>query len=159
MRLARFIALCLVALFMVRQLPAQQSKEAPPAPVPEQILSDKRIFIGPSDYTGASSRAYNEFYAAMKSWGHYKLESLPQNAGLLFEIHHTLQTNGHEANYEQLRLVIYERETHALLWSFSEYIDPAITQGGRDKNFEAALSRLVSDLQQLVGGPVPTPAK
>jgi len=66
---------------------AQQKKSAPPAPIPAQILAAKKVFIanGGGDeshteevsYSGGPGRAYNEFYAAMKTWGHYELVATP----------------------------------------------------------------------------------
>lgn len=66
---------------------AQQSVHVPPAPVPSLILTAKRVFIanGGGDeslfdwpqYSGGPDRLYNEFYAAMKSWGRYELVSTP----------------------------------------------------------------------------------
>jgi hypothetical protein len=64
---------------------AQQFKQVPPAPVPPLILAAKKVFIanGGGDeslfdmpqYSGGPDRLYNEFYAAMKSWGRYELVS------------------------------------------------------------------------------------
>jgi hypothetical protein len=67
-----------------------------PAPIPEQILTAKKVFIanGGGDesrdeavsYSGGPDRAYNEFYAAMKTWGRYELIAAPGDAELVFEI-------------------------------------------------------------------------
>ena len=75
---------------------AQQPKKVPPAPVPPLILTAKKVFIanGGGDeslfdwpqYSGGSDRLYNEFYAAVESWGRYELVSTPGEADLVFEI-------------------------------------------------------------------------
>src|SRR5438445_7063479 len=62
-------------------LSAQQSR-APIAPIPEQILAAKKVFVAnaggedPSSddplFSGGPDRAYNQFYAAMKTWGRYE---------------------------------------------------------------------------------------
>ena len=75
---------------------AQQFKQVTPAPVPPLILAAKKVFIanGGGDeslfdmpqYSGGPDRLYNEFYAAMKSWGRYELVSTPGEADLVFEI-------------------------------------------------------------------------
>src|ERR1700676_192825 len=66
---------------------AQQKKSPLPAPIPAQILSAKKVFIAngggdesrneATSYSGGPARTYNEFYAAMKSWGHYDLVAAP----------------------------------------------------------------------------------
>ncbi len=75
---------------------AGQSKEVPPGPVPTQISAAKKVFIGyagenqpieaDSIFTGGSQRAYDEFYAGMKSCGKYELVGAPADADLLFEV-------------------------------------------------------------------------
>ena len=91
-----FIRLCLAALLLqISVLTAEQSKQVPPAPVPPQILSAKKVFIAnaggeqpaeDAQYSGDSDRAYNQFYAAMRTWGRYELVASPAEADLWFEI-------------------------------------------------------------------------
>lgn len=81
---------------------AQDFKSVPAAPIPPDILSSKTAFIAnaggedSSDFTGGPDRAYNELYAAMKSWGKYKLVSYPESASLSLEIQFV------EAPYDRL---------------------------------------------------------
>lgn len=109
---------------------AQQSKQVPPAPVPSLILAAKKVFIanGGGDespfhwpqYTGGPDRLYNEFYAALKSWGRYDLVDSPGEADLVFEIRLTnLQPTRSEPLKEeypqydsQFHLAIRDRKTH-----------------------------------------------
>lgn len=75
-----------------------KSQTTPPAPLPSQILSAKSIFIsrggGASDpyagrygdFSGGPDRAYNKFYAALKTFAKYTLVSAPADADLTFEI-------------------------------------------------------------------------
>ena len=64
----------------------------PPAPVPSPIAAAKKVFISNAPgtnlpaYFGGPDRAYNEFYAAMKGWGHYELVAAPSDADLILEI-------------------------------------------------------------------------
>src|ERR1035441_8663261 len=67
--------------------------QAPAAPIPSQILTAKKVFIsnagGEYDagiWSGGRERSYNEFYAAMKSWGRYELVSSPGDADLVFQV-------------------------------------------------------------------------
>ena len=42
-----------------------------------------------------------------------------------------------------LRLVIYDRPTHYVLWALTESIDPAALQKTHDHNFDEAVANLV----------------
>jgi hypothetical protein len=70
---------------------AQQKQSGPPAPIPAQILTAKKVFIanGGGDesrydavsYSDGPDRAYNEFYTSMKTWGRYELGSRSGECG------------------------------------------------------------------------------
>jgi hypothetical protein len=148
---------------------AQQPKQVPPAPVPPLILAAKKVFIanGGGDeslydwpqYSGGPDRLYNEFYAALKSWGRYELVSTPEEADLVFEIRLTsLQPMRSEPlkdqnpQYDsQFRLAIRDVKTHETLWGLTEHAQTAILQGNRDKNFEQALGGILSELRRIAG--------
>lgn len=147
---------------------AEQSKQVPPAPVPPQIFAAKKVFIAnaggeqPSEgsqYSGDTDRAYNQFYAAMKTWGRYELVESPAEADLWFEIRFTAppasrpvsqgNTLGTAEFDPQFRLVIRDPKTNAILWAFSEHADWAILKGNRDRNFDLGMTRIVTDVQRL----------
>ena len=158
------------SLLPVSVLAAEQAKPALPAPIPSQILAAKRVFVANAggdeplmddgQLSGGPDRTYNQFYAAMKTWGRYELVGAPADADLLFEIEFTVPPIGGAASrgetllgsrpYDpQFRLVIRDPKTNALLWAFTEHAGWAILQGNRDKNFDQALARIVSDVQGL----------
>jgi hypothetical protein len=150
---------------------------APSAPIPAQIVPAKKVFISYSGgeerwyedpvFTGGLDRTYNEFYAAIKTWGRYELVGSPSEADLIFEIGLTapaisgLASQGDSMARKpydpQFRLAIRDAKTNTLLWAFTEHVQWAILQGNRDKNFELTLDKIVSDLQALVGQPVAMP--
>jgi len=151
---------------------AQQLKSAaPPAPIPTQILTAKRIFIAngggdesPFDspqYSGGPNRVYNEFYAAMKSWGRYELVGAPDEADLVFEIRLLVVQpqpseplgNNNPAYDSQFHLIIRDVKTHQTLWGLTEHAQTAILQGNRDKNFEKALAALVAEVKRIAEPP------
>jgi hypothetical protein len=158
-----------ILLFSASLASAQDYKSAPPAPIPPDILSDKTAFIAngggddSSDFTGGADRAYNEFYAAMKSWGKYKLQPYPTMAGLSLEISfveapydravYDGRTNDSQTGDPQLRLLIRDAKSQALLWAFTEHVQWAKTQGNRDKNFDEALGKIVDSFKRLVSPP------
>ena len=148
---------------------APKSKVVPRAPVPPLILAAKKVFIAngggdesPFDwpqYTGGPDRLYNEFYAALKSWGRYDLVDSPGEADLVFEIRLTsLQPMRSEPLKEQnpeydsqFHLAIRDVKTHETLWGLTEHAQTAILQGNRDKNFEQALGGILSELRRIAG--------
>jgi len=46
----------------------------------------------------------------------------------------------------QFRLEIRDPKTNALLWGFTEHMEWAILQGNRNKNFDKASARTVTDV-------------
>ncbi len=148
------------AVVCVSALVAASSQPAPPAPVPGQILAAKKIFVGNAGadsgyfpelpFSGEPERAYNTFYAAMKTWGHYQLVGAPSDADLLMEIRLKILGRGQPSYWDgEFRLTIREPQTNALLWTIVEPVDDALLQSNRDKNFDQALARIVADLQRL----------
>jgi hypothetical protein len=88
--------LFVISLLSLPLLSAEKPKdEVPPAPVPSPIAAAKKVFISnapgnnlPAAF-GGPDRTYNEFYAAMKGWGHYELVAAPSEADLILEISFT----------------------------------------------------------------------
>lgn len=143
---------------------AVESKTAPAAPVPAQIVSAKKVFIANAGgdqmaeddpiFSGGPDRAYNQFYAAMKSWGRFELVGSPTAADLLLEIRQEVQTVslGGKAGADTplFQLVIRDPKTNALLWGFRVHTKFGVGQANSDRNFDQAIYRLMSDVQGLV---------
>jgi len=153
---------------------AQQKKPTHPAPtlapIPAQILTAKKIFVAngggdesrfdeAASYSGGPDRAYNEFYAAMKTWGRYELVSAPGDADLVFEIRLTVfqlqrqrvLADDSTASDSQFRFVIRDSRSHETLWGLTEHAQGAVLQSNRDKNFELALAAVVAEVQRIAG--------
>ncbi len=153
---------------------AQQAREVLPAPLPAQIYSGKKVFVANAGgdnnhlYSGEPERLYNQFYAALKSWGRYDLARSPAEADLVFEISFLnpfvgeyvsggggqTSVSSRSVTDPQFRLTIVDPGTRVTLWVFTEHIQPALLQGNRDKNFDQALNYLVNDLRNVAGQPV-----
>lgn len=160
-------ALCVILAIPLLQpsvLTAEQPQQ-PPAPIPVQILTAKRVFVGNAggderpyeepQFSGGPDRAYNEFYAEMKTWGRFELVSAPADADLIFEICFSsfeyeevgaLATRHYDP---QFRLSIRDPKTSAVLWGLTEHVQWAVRQGNRDKNFEQGLARVVAEVQRI----------
>lgn len=158
-----------VLLLQTAFVEAAQPKPAAPGPLPTQIATAQKVFIanGGEDqpfsedilFSGGSERAYDKFYAAMKAWGKYELVGSPADADLLVEIELQSPRGGpaiatmtvaEAPPYDpQFRVTIRDAKTNALLWTVIEHVQWAILHGNRDKNFDLAMARLVSDVQGL----------
>ena len=158
-----------ILVLQVSALAGEQSKPASAAPVPQQILVAKKVFIANAGgderwyedpiFNGGTARAYDEFYAAVKNAGRYEIVGSPSDAELIFEIGLTApmvsgvgaRTDSLEVKpYDpQFRLAIRDPKTNVLLWAFTEHVQWAILQGNRDKNFDRTMAKIMSDLQSL----------
>jgi hypothetical protein len=150
-------------------LNAQQAKGPAPAPVPAQISAAQKVFISNAGgesletvidetvFNGGPDRPYNQFYAAMKSWGRCELVSSPADADLVLEISWVLTDTGLRLPVlGQLRLVVIDPKTHVTLWNLTEYVRGAILLGNRDKNFDQAMNTVLGRLKTLMLSAAPT---
>jgi hypothetical protein len=128
---------------------------APPAPLPTQVLTAKRAFIAnigqkysAGIWSGGQDRMYNEFYGAIKSCGCYELVGAPADSDLVMEVEVITNT----AQW-QLELVMLDPRTGIPLWAIYEPVQVTGMQKTRDKNFNGAINKLVSDLKGLMAQP------
>jgi hypothetical protein len=141
---------------------AQASRPTPPAPVPAQILSAKKVFISYMGTDGMAKRAfqrehqenkpYDEFYAAVNAWGRYELVNTPGDADLVYELGFTapiINTGNPDAFGPQFNLSIVDARTHFRLWTLLAPVDGAFRKATWDKNFATGLANLMDDLKKL----------
>ena len=149
-------------------LGAEQFKAPATAPVPPQIAAARSVFIANGGgesldtvidqtvFNGGPDRPYNEFYAAMKGWGHSQIADSLAAADLIFEISWNLSDTGLKLPVlGQLRLLVIDPKTNVTLWTLTEYVRGAILLGNRDKNFDYAMNAIVNRMKALE---VPTAA-
>jgi hypothetical protein len=165
---SRIPGLFLIAAFVSLPANAQVTPVVVTAPVPGQILTAKRMFISNAGsesygsqsyfrltrYDGGPDRFYNQFYAAMKNWGHYELADSPADADVVCEVRFTSPIVDKQSPYElvydpQLNLTIVDPKTRVALWSLTEHIQPARNKEGDNKNFDQAVSRIVDQTKML----------
>jgi len=165
--------LFVIGLLSLPLLSAEKPKDAvPPAPVPSPIAAAKKVFISNAPgtslptYFGGPDRTYNEFYAAMRGWGHYELVAAPSDADLILEISFTSSLSGvggtsttgcTSYSDTELRLVILDAKMHVPL-RFNEGVNPKVSFGHRpemavDSAFGRSTATLVDDLKKLVSEP------
>jgi hypothetical protein len=158
-----------LTLLAVPGLEAQQADETAPAPLPSQIVTAKKVFISNAGgeipsyrWSGGSSRTYNQFYAAIKSWGRYELVGAPADADLVLEISFVNPIYTKEeisSDDPQFRLVLLDPKTHILLWTLTMRVpEKRGLQKSRDRDFDESLVSLVGDLKKLTARPTATAA-
>ena len=168
-----FLFVC-AALFFAMQAGAQTPLPAASlAPVPPALLNAKTVFISnagadsglfPHPFSGDPDRPYNQFYAAMQSWGRYEIVGDPSQADIVIELQLIAppgpssgnKVNGASDPLPMFRLVIYDRKTHYVLWALTESITVAYLQKTHDNNFDAALAALTLDLKRVTSAPTST---
>lgn len=146
-----------------RSLPTQKLARCPRLSNPRKTIfvsnagSDSGLF--PEPFTGDDDRAYTQFYAALKATGDYTLVADPSQADLVLELRlnapygptRPSKLEGAADPLPQLKLVVYERQTHYVLWIFTQGIEPALLQSTHDKNFNAALAAILRQFLDIAG--------
>jgi len=158
--------LALIAILPAVAARAQQLPGAGTAPVPPALLTATKVFVSnagadsglfPHPFSGDPDRPYNQFYAALKGWGRYELVGDPKDADLVFELQliapngptNPSKMAGASDPLPMFRLLIFDRKTHYILWTFTESIDPAALQKTHDHTFDEAGTALMLDLKAL----------
>jgi len=165
MTIVRLAVLIFASAFVLTEVgvsAAQQPGSPPPAPVPALIFSARKIFI--SNATGeipmppdTLDLAYNEFYAAIKSWGRYEVVTAPSDADLIFEIrfHYSVgptdvvQGSGGSTQDFQLRVSILDSRTRTILWALSKSIPQSNNKLKSRQFFDQTMAALVDNLEKL----------
>jgi hypothetical protein len=119
------------------------------------------LAAGPVPPEIRTNRPYNEFYAALKTAGRYQLVVAPSGADLVLELRLFAPYGPSNANKQHgasdplpmLRLVIYDRKTHYVLWAFTESVDAAVLQRTHDRNLDNAITKIVGDFENVSGAP------
>lgn len=120
----------------------------------------------PKPFSGDPDRPYNQFFSALKATTQYDLVSDPSDADLVLELQLLAPAGPTNADKQkgasdpvpEFRLTIYDRKSHYILWTLTESIGVALLQRTHDRNFDEALSLILSNFQQLAGK-LPLPVK
>lgn len=143
----------------------------PAAPVPEALKSAKTIFVSnagsdsglfPSPFSGTADRPYAELYADLVAAHTHTLVSDPSAADLILEIRLLApagpqmpnKQNGASDPLPMLRLVIYDRKTHFILWTLTGSVDTALLQKTHDRNLDEAIHALTASFEALTHGTI-----
>ena len=83
--------LCFTLALLLASTPLTRAQQTTPAaPVPSQIQQAQTIFLTNSasdpNFPIDETKAYNDIYAALQTWGRYKLVNSPEQADLVFQL-------------------------------------------------------------------------
>jgi hypothetical protein len=152
---------------------AQTSMASPPAPVPVQIGSAKKVFISNASGEELDPRkfflpsidrdlAYAKFFTALQAGGRYEPVLNPSDADLVLEIRFMKKlVPEDELTDPCLRLLILDPRTHTLLWAFSARVELSAgfhAAEKREKNLDQAIAELVGNLVKLASQPTSSTA-
>jgi hypothetical protein len=145
-----------------------QTVAPPAAPLPSQILTAKKVFISNAGglldlniVSGSPRRDYNQFYAAIQALGRYNLVASPADADLVLQIsivYIPRQIGTEVTPFPSFRLALLDPKTNIALWAMDEFLvdKPGLSmirEKNRDKAFDEAINKLVSDLNALTAQP------
>ena len=131
-----------------------QSAAPVAAPVPPAILNARTVFISNATYlngpfSGGPMRAYDEFYAGLKSSARFQVVDDPANADIVIELRSVpSESVGVLLGF---RVLIYESKTHYVLWTLLHTFPICNTKKKCDKGFDEIIAGLVHDIGALPG--------
>ncbi|MGA7157066.1 MAG: hypothetical protein WBY53_09480 [Acidobacteriaceae bacterium] len=160
---------CAATAFAQATSSSSSTPQAPPsqqAPVPPQIASARSILLvndgADANFPVPANEAYNDVYAALQAWGHFKLVTTPDQADLVFQLQDVAPITGvgGDANYvysitgPAFRLAIKDPKTNVTLWTITSPVDLAGRSAARARWFNIAVTNLVSRIKVLANQPL-----
>jgi hypothetical protein len=122
------------------------------APLPPQLLAAKAVFLSHPDPKSvdadiqANNQVYDQVFAAMQTWGRYRLVPTVADADLILEP---------TADSERVNLTFLNPQTGDLIWRFTEGVKGAFLISTERKNVTAAMTDLTDRVRHAVAGPTP----
>ena len=129
-----------------------------PAPVPSAVLAAKRVFLSNLGQDVGATRSYNsqevrpstgfdEFYAALKTWGNYEFTESPSDADTVFA--YDAETALYGGYYLlMLRLQILDTNTGVVLWTITSSA-PMLTGRNLNEKLAESTTELINSLKAL----------
>jgi hypothetical protein len=124
-----------LALFLASTPLTRAQQTTPAAPVPSQILQAQTIFLTNSgsdpNFPIDATKAYNDIYAALQTWGRYKLVNSPDQADLVFQLRGIApitDVSGNRGGVYSItspafQLTILDPKSNIALWTITSPVD------------------------------------
>jgi hypothetical protein len=150
----------------VAQSPVPAPSSAPAlsshAPVPAQISASHTVFLSnlgaDASFPVDATRAYNDIYKALATWGRYQLVSSPDQADLIFQLRgvSTLSTYGandsvYTVNNPAFQLTIVDPRSNVTLWTITSPVALAGSKQTWARWLAISETNLVSRIKVVAG--------
>lgn len=136
------------------------------APVPDAIRNAKTIFLSnggadsglfPSPFSGTVERPFAEMFTVLLADSSHPLVRDPAAADLVLELslqapsgpQEPSKAKGASEPLPMLKLVVYDRKTHYVLWTLTRSVEGAMLHKSHDRNLDVAIQALAADFQEL----------
>jgi hypothetical protein len=163
--LRKLLCFSLASVLVSTQLALAQSA-APTAPTPSQIQQAKIIFFTNSasdpNFPIDETKAFNDIYAALQTWGRYKLVDSPDQADLVFklkDIAPITEVTGNRGGVYSVaspafQLTILDPKSHIALWTITSPVNITGKNQVLARWVSIAETNLVSRVKVVAGQPL-----
>jgi hypothetical protein len=163
--LRKLLCVSLASVLVSTQLTLAQST-TPTAPVPSQIQQAQTIFLTNSgsdpNFPIDATKAFNDIYAALKTWGRYKLVNSPDQADLVFklkDIAPITEVTGNRGGVYSVaspafQLTILDPKSRITLWTITSPVNVAGKNEVLTRWVSIAETNLVSRIKVVAGQPL-----
>ena len=129
-------SLCLILAFTCFSAQTSQAQQALPATsVPSQIQQAQTILLtnagADANFPIDETKAFNDIYTALQTWGRYRLVSSPQQADLVFQLRDVAPITGvsgddsnvHSFTSPAFQLTILDPKSNITLWTITSPVN------------------------------------
>ena len=163
--LQKLLSFSLASVLVSTQLVFAQSA-TPTAPIPAQIQQAQTIFLTNSgsdpNFPIDATKAYNDIYAALQTWGRYKLVNSPDQADLVFElkgIAPITDINGNRSGVYSVtspafQITILDPKSNIALWTITSPVNVSGKNQVLARWVSISETNLVSRVKVVAGQPL-----
>jgi hypothetical protein len=163
--LQKLLSFSLASVLISTQLAFAQST-TPAAPIPSQIQQAQTIFLTNSasdpNFPIDATKAFNDIYAALQTWGRYKLVNSPDQADLVFRLKNiapiTEVTGNRGGVYSvtspAFQLTILDPKSNIALWTINSPVNVTGKNQVLARWVSIAETNLVSRIKVVAGQPL-----
>jgi hypothetical protein len=144
----------------------QASAPAPASPIPSQIATAHTVFLdnagGDANFPLPVDQSYTDVYAALQTWGHYKLVATPAEAELVFQLRDIApitdisgtRAGTYSITSPAFQLTILDAKTNVALWTVTSPVYITGKKEVRAHWASIAVTNLVSRVKVLANEPL-----
>jgi hypothetical protein len=159
--------LCFTLALLLASTPLIRAQQTTPAaPVPAQIQQAQTIFLTNSgsdpNFPIDATKAYNDIYAALQTWGRYKLVNSPDQADLVFHlkaIAPLTDVSGNRGGVYSVtspafQLTIRDPKSNIALWTITSPVNVTGKNQVLERWVSISETNLVSRVKVVAGQPL-----